>query len=120
MSRKERRKHPRFDSVNAVSYVCFNQNEEAVQEGKGRTWNVGQGGILLETQVPIDHEHVVSLAISGKDSVIDVKGEPVHSRTMEDGKVESGIQFIDLDEPTLQVIREFIKSVREQNTASGG
>jgi len=111
----ERRKHPRFESFNLLSYVCLDENNRALDQGMGRTLNVSKGGILLETYNPIDPEHTMVLTIGLKDNMVDIKGKMIHSGTDEDGKVKSGIQFIEMDEAILLTLEEYITEFEKQN-----
>ncbi|MBW1910722.1 MAG: PilZ domain-containing protein [Deltaproteobacteria bacterium] len=87
----ERRKHPRFESFNLLSYVCLDENNHALDQGMGRTLNVSEGGILLETPNPIDPKHTLVLTIG-------------------DGKVRTGIQFIEMNEATLGTLKRYVKA----------
>lgn len=114
----ERRKHPRIESLNLLSYFCLDENNLALDQGMGRTLNVSKGGILLETYNPIDPEHTMVLTIGLKDNMVDIKGKVVHSRTDEDGKVKSGIQFIEMDKETLVTLEAYITEFDKQNDGS--
>ena len=105
---KERRKHPRFESFNLLSYVCLDENNHALDQGMGRTLNVSEGGILLETPNPIDPKHTLVLTIGLKDDMVDIKGKVAHSKTGEDGKVRTGIQFIEMNEATFGTLKRYI------------
>ena len=111
----ERRKHPRFESLNLLSYVCLDENNRALDQGMGRTLNVSKGGILLETYNPIDPEHAMVLTIGLKDNMVDIKGRLVYSRTDEDGKIKSGVQFIEMDKETLLTLEAYITEFEKQN-----
>jgi len=111
----ERRKHPRFESLNLLSYVCLDENNRALDQGMGRTLNVSKGGILLETYNPIDPEHAMVLTIGLKDNMVDIKGRLVYSRTDEDGKFESGIKFTEMDKETQLTLEEYITEFGKQN-----
>lgn len=80
----------------------------------GRTRNINQGGILLETHAPIDPHHFVYLAIHLEDQHIHVKGRIVHQIRRYGGKYESGIQFVEPDEMSLSVLTEFIAAFNRQ------
>jgi c-di-GMP-binding flagellar brake protein YcgR len=111
----ERRKHPRFESLNLLSYICLDEKNRASDQGMGRTLNVSKGGILLETYNPIDAEHGLVLTIGLKDTVVDVKGKMVYSKKDENGKVRSGIQFIEMDKETLMTLEAYIAEFERQN-----
>ncbi len=114
----ERRKHPRFESLNLLSYVCLDGNNRAVDQGMGRTLNVSKGGILLETYNPVDSEHTMVLTIGLKDNMVDIKGKIIHFGTDEDGKVKSGTQFIEMDKKTLLTLEAYVAEFEKQNDGS--
>ena len=112
----ERRKHSRVDSLNLLSYVCRDDQGRVVTQGMGRTLNVNESGILLETHTRVDPECPLSLAIGLKDDLVDVEGKVIHSRERRDGKFETGIAFVDLEPDTLLVLKQFIEAF----SAAGG
>ena len=108
MPKKERRKHTRVNSINLVSYTCMDENREPVTQGMGRTLNVNEEGIQLETHAPIDQRHILSLSIGVKDDLIDIQGKVVYSIEGEDGKFKSGIRLMEMDESSLRILRDYI------------
>lgn len=108
MPGKERREHSRTSSLNLLSYLCINENQEVVSQGAGRTLNVTEDGILMETHVPIDPRHTVSLVIAMEDDLIDVKGKVVYTRTAKGGRFRTGVQFMETDEVALRILKKFI------------
>ena len=80
----------------------------------GRTLDVSEGGILLETHAPIDLQHTISLTIGLEDDLTDITGKVVYCRAGEPGKFESGIEFQEKDEAELRNLKEYIKAFREQ------
>ena len=97
MTSENKRKHERIQSLN-LSYICLDENANIIKQGMGRTLNISESGILLETHFPIEPEHVVQLTISLEEDLLDLKGKPAHVRSCDDGKYEVGIQFIELDQ----------------------
>jgi c-di-GMP-binding flagellar brake protein YcgR len=110
----EKRIVPRIESSNLLSYVCLDENNHEMMQGMGRTLNVSEGGILLETHVPIDPHHIVSLTIALENDLMDLKGKIAYSRKREDGKFESGIEFMEMDEEKRRFIRQYILIFRGQ------
>ncbi len=108
MVQEERRKKPRVNSLNLLSYLCMDENDEVVMQGVGRTLTVSQGGILLETHAPIDPGHAVSLVIAIENDLVDVKGKVVYSSTGKEGRFNTGIQFVEPDETILKILKESI------------
>ncbi len=114
MTTDEKRIDPRIESSNLLSYICLDENNHEMMQGMGRTLNVSEGGILLETHVPIDPHHIVSMTMALEDDLMDFKGKISYSRKREDGKFESGIEFIEMDEEKKRFYRQYILIFRGQ------
>jgi hypothetical protein len=114
MATQEKRKHARINSLN-LSYVCLDENNQIIKQGMGRTLNVSESGILLETHFPIDKTHIVSLTLGLGEDLIDIKGRPVHTRTNKGGKYEVGIQFIKSDKKASRTLKKFINAFGGQS-----
>ena len=111
---EERRQHPRIDTLNLISYNCIDETDQIVAQGMGRTLNVSEGGILLETHVPIDPKYTVALAIGLEDDLINIKGKVVFAMAGDEERFDAGIEFIEIDETALEVLKKYIKAFREQ------
>ena len=109
MKKEDNRKHRRISSLH-LSYVCLDEDRNTVKQGMGRTLNLSESGILLETHFPVAAEHTVILSIGLEDRVVDLKGRPVHVRSTDKGVYEVGIEFIDPDEKTLKAVKQFLSS----------
>jgi len=116
MGVEEKRRHPRIDSLNLVSFVCLDEENREVQQGMGRTLNVSESGILLETYAPIELQHIVSLQIGLEDDYVDIKGKAVHFSPCEGGKFESGIQFLETNEEEFLMLKKYIKAFDESTS----
>lgn len=105
----ERRRHCRVDAINLLNFSCFDAADRMVEQGMGRTLNVSESGILLETAVPMDLDAVVYVTVAFDDELVDVKGRVVRCKESADKSFEMGITFIDIDEKRLHFIKEYIK-----------
>ncbi len=117
MTSENKRKHERIQSLN-LSYICIDEDENIVKQGMGRTLNISETGILLETHFPIEPNHVVQLTISLEEDLLDIKGKPVHVRPRDQGKYEIGIQFVELDPSASQIIKKFVNQGGVSKTSS--
>ena len=115
MATQEKRKHARIDSLN-LSYFCLDENNQIVKQGMGRTLNVSESGILLETHYPIDEKNTIMLTLGLEEDLIEISGRPVHSRTNDDQKYEVGIEFIQIDKKTRTVLKQFIAAFQTKGT----
>ena len=105
-----KRNHARIESLNLISYVCIDEDNNLVTQGMGRTLNVSEGGILLDTHVMIDSHYTLSLKIGFEDELVDIKGKVVYSKTGVEGNFETGIQFFEIDENALKILKKYIKA----------
>ena len=107
MNSENKRKHERVRSLN-LSYICIDEDRNIVKQGMGRTLNISESGILLETHFPIESNHTVQLTMGLEDDLLDLNGKLVHIQSMEEGKFQIGIQFIDLDEKAESILKNYI------------
>jgi hypothetical protein len=113
MTIADRRRFPRIRSLNLLSYVCLDEDDNPVQQGMGRTLDVSEGGILMETHTAIDTRYILFLSLGLGDSVADIKGRVVYSRKNQIGRVESGIEFEEETELQRQVVRKYLSAFKE-------
>ena len=113
MTIQEKRKHARISSLN-LSYVCLDENNQVIKQGMGRSLNVSESGILLETHFPIDDQHIVRMTLGLEEDLIDVKGRPVHTRMNDAGKYEVGLEFVKSDAKTRKALKKFIDTYQEK------
>ena len=118
MTNDSQRKHPRYKSLNLLSYVCIDENRDVVRQGMGRTLDISEAGILLETHAPIPLQHTISLTIGLEDDVTEIDGRAVYCRPGASGKYESGIAFYGNNEAGLRTLKKYIKAFAEQKGKS--
>ena len=108
----EKRKHMRVNALN-LSHVAVDDREDAVKQAIGRTLNVSETGILLETHFPIESDQNVELTLGFEEELVNLKGKVIHLLNGETGKFEMGIQFTDVNDEGITVIKEFIEKFRK-------
>jgi hypothetical protein len=107
MTSEDKRKHQRIPSLN-LSYICLDKNNNIVKEGMGRTLNISESGILLETQFAIELEYLVIMTIALQEDLLEIKGKPIHTKSNKSGKFEVGIEFLEPDQDSIQLLKNFI------------
>ena len=107
MTSENKRKHERIQSLN-LSYLCLDEDNNIVKQGMGRTLNISESGILLETHFPIEPNHTIRLTISLEENLLDITGKPVHVQSIDGGKYQIGIQFVDLDANATDMLQNYI------------
>ncbi len=93
MATKENRKHVRVDSVNLLNFEYFGENQEKESQGMGRTLNLSEAGLLLETNSLLAEDLELSLNIGLKEEILSVNGKVIYSEAGDTGMFKCGIHF---------------------------
>ena len=104
----EKRKHQRISSLNLLSYVCLDEDGNHHEQGMGRTLDISQGGILMETHVRIESKYILLMAVGFEDELADIKSEVVYCREGAPGMFESGVRYLETGEKVNQIIEELV------------
>ncbi len=113
MVSKDKRKHFRVNSLN-LSYVFVDGNNDEGKQTIGRTLNVSESGILLETHIPVNLNDNLLLTIGLKEDLVNIKGKVVHSAKDEHGKYEVGVKFTAKDDAATEILGKYIKAFKDQ------
>lgn len=109
MTSVNKRRHIRIDSLN-LSHISVSEEDEVVHQGMGRTLNMSESGILLETKFRIPAGDTLTISIGLEDDLMELEGQVVFSKETGPGMHETGIEFIDTDETVLLMLRAFLKT----------
>jgi len=107
----KKRGSQRFDSLNLISYECMDENNNIVHQGIGRTINLSETGILLETQGLIELNTNILMSAGLQDDMIEIMGKVVHCKEAAPTKFEIGIQFLEKDQTANRIIKEYIRKI---------
>ena len=118
MTNEEKRKHSRIDSLNLLNYLFSDESGGGTTQGMGRTLNVSESGILLETYAPIDVNSIISLTIGFEEDVVDIKGRIIYTKENDRKMNESGIEFFDIDNASRAILKKYIAAfnAKQQNS----
>ena len=108
MPSSEMRKKQRIGSHNLVSYVCLDESNHEIKQGLGRTLNISEGGTLLETHSHIETGCIVSLTIGLEEDLMDFRAKITHCKERDDGRFESGIEFLAMNAEEMQFLKQYI------------
>jgi c-di-GMP-binding flagellar brake protein YcgR len=106
----ERRKHPRVEINNLISYICIDDSGNQTKEGRGRAINISQGGILIETHDSFEWMDILILAINIEDESVSIKGKVIYCNADDFGKFRTGIQFLETKEKILSFVIKLLKT----------
>ena len=110
MSFIEKRKHPRVDITNLISYRCLDGSGNLKQEGRGKSINISQGGILIEAHDPFEWQDVLLLSIDIEDESVTIKGKVVYCNASNFGKYRTGIQFLETNKKIVAFVEGLLKT----------
>jgi c-di-GMP-binding flagellar brake protein YcgR len=110
---KERRKHPRIEINNLISYVCKDDSGNKIKEGRGTALNISQGGILIEIKDSFEWQDTLQLAIEIEDELLSIKGKVIYCNADDFGKFRTGIQFLETNEKILSFVINLLKTYSE-------
>ena len=106
----EKRKHPRVDINNLVSYRCMDDMGNMTKEGRGKSVNISQGGILIETHDPFEWQDILLLFIDIEDELVSIKGKVIYCNAANFGKFRTGIQFLETNEKIISFVEGLLKT----------
>ena len=115
MTKDDKRLHTRIDALNLIAYECTDESGQAVLHGMGRTLNISEGGILLETHVQIEQQYDALLIIGLENDLINIKGKVVSSKPGKADKFESGIKFLEISAAEFAILKVYIKAFQDSN-----
>ncbi|PIE67676.1 MAG: hypothetical protein CSA23_02560 [Deltaproteobacteria bacterium] len=104
----EKRKHSRVDSIYLLNYVHLDENDKKILQGMGRTMNVSESGIMLETHVSFNENDTVDVVVGLKEDMVTIRGKVIFTRVSETGRYQSGIQFLAIEKASLTTLRRYI------------
>jgi hypothetical protein len=112
MTDEERRKYKRKDTLNLLDFVVLDKDGRQIDQAMGRTLNVSESGILLETTIPLASEQIIVLTIGIEENLVDLQGQVVYAKPV-DNLFQCGINFVKIDEPGLVILREYLTALQE-------
>lgn len=116
MINEEKRKFARIDSLHLLNYVFSGDDEDGKTQGMGRTLNVSEAGIMLETHTPIAVESYIYLTIGFEEDMVDIKGRVIYTKENESKMNESGIEFLDMDQTCRKILKKYIAAFNAKKT----
>ena len=108
----EKRKHPRIETANDIYYILLDNKGEKIEEGRGKTRDLSQSGVLLETQKPLNGPSIILMTLDLEGNEVQVKGRVAHTRESESpaGYYLTGIRFEGSRKEHINAIVAFVKN----------
>jgi hypothetical protein len=100
----------RLDSLNLLEYVLLNEKGEITTRAMGRTLNISEKGMLLETHIAFEPGRILLITIGLEEDLVDVKGQVKHSEMCEDNYFSAGIEFLEIDGEGSRVLHSYLEA----------
>jgi Tfp pilus assembly protein PilZ len=121
MQELKRRKFERSRSLNLVDYVLVGEDGSHLSRGMGRTRNVSEGGLLLETHHPLKNGQVILITLGLKNDMVQLMGEVMHqqppSSFSEETRHCAGVKFTAVNEEGMKTLRKYIQALETSEPA---
>ena len=112
-----RRKFERSSTLNLVDYVILGEDGRHLSRGMGRTRNVSEGGLLLETHRPLTEGQVVLITLGLKDDTVQLRGRVMHQEApaspSEETRYCAGIKFTAVNKQGIEVLKRYILALKK-------
>ncbi len=114
MDDNDKRRHIRVESTNLLNFVCRGEDGEPYHQGMGRTLNVSEDGILLETYKPLDPQTSISITIGIEDELVDIEGEVIFLNESTKDIYVAGIRFSQINDKKQMILLKFIEEFKNK------
>lgn len=107
----EKRRHPRINTSKNVSYILFDEDDNKLEQGVGRTLNLSQNGALLETDKALYGAFIMLITIDLDGQKIQLRGRVANTRkSSTEGCYLTGIEFTGALEEQRSALVAFVKA----------
>ena len=102
---REKRSSRRIRSLNLTSYTPRKGEEQQYIVSIGRTLDVSEGGVKVETHRRLADGTELEMDIAIEDRIITAKGEVVHTEELKNGLFGTGIRFSAISDEDRESLR---------------
>ena len=118
MQHLSRRRSERSNTLSLVEYVILGGDGVYLSRGMGRTRNVSEGGLLLETHRPLTEGQTVLITLGLKDDTLEVRGRVTHQESPSPfsagARYCAGIRFTAMNKKGIGVLKRYILAAKDQ------
>ncbi|NNF99169.1 MAG: cyclic nucleotide-binding domain-containing protein [Desulfobacteraceae bacterium] len=116
MENIEKRKYHRVNTTKAINYICLDENEHQVCQGMGKTLNVSESGILIETPAALTTNQELSIHLGMEDNQVQFRGKVVYSRSdRRNFQYLCGIRLNKAGKRSYSLYKSFLNKLRKKS-----
>jgi Tfp pilus assembly protein PilZ len=117
MAQAQRRKWDRKETLNLVDYVILGEDGVFLRRGMGRTRNVSEGGLFLETHRPLKEGEEVLITLGLKDDMVRLRGRVVRqARPTDEYRHCAGVKFTHIHKDDKETLKSYIGALNPSAT----
>lgn len=105
----ERRRFIRPKALNLLDYLVVDTKGKHGEYAMGRTLNVSNGGILMETHIPLPAGQQVMITLGLEEDLVDIMGRIVYTTCSSDMH-QNGIEFFHMSETDRKILARYIEA----------
>ncbi len=109
----EKRQFIRLDSLHLLDYLIIDQEGRQTTYSMGRTLDVSNNGLKLETTQPISPKDTLLITIGLEDDLIDLVGEAKYCKEKAN-RYTTGIEFSDISDEGRRIFEKYTEAFKEQ------
>lgn len=115
MAEANKRRHVRIRSLN-LSHVFATDDGDTAMQGMGRTLNLSESGMLLETTFDVPMGEPLTFTLGLEDELLELSGYAVYSKPVGAGRYETGIEFTNIEADVYPKLKWFILALSGKGT----
>lgn len=109
MEKIERRKHPRVEVFDPISYLCIDSKGNLSDQNIAVALNVSQNGIQIESFLEIHSEYVMLRFADLDKRTIEIRGKIIYCTKNESGIFKIGIKLEGTQDENVEFVKKLIK-----------
>jgi hypothetical protein len=118
MGKKERRKYPRVQIMDPISYFSVDSKSGISVQNVAVARNVSKVGIQIESFLKVNSKYLSLMFFDLDKHQIELKGEVIYCKRNESGQFNIGINFVGTPDENLQFVKALVKSYHYQKDKS--
>lgn len=111
MKSTEHRHFIRKNALHLLDYLVIDQHGIQTTYSMGRTLDVSENGLKLETTQPISKGDTLLITVGVEDDLVDLRGEVVHTEIL-DSQYITGLEFQDISIEGRRIFKKYAEAFR--------
>jgi hypothetical protein len=114
MTSAEHRKFIRKNALHLLDYLVIDKNGLQTTYSMGRTLDVSENGLKLETTQPISKDDTLLITVDLDDELVELRGEVVYTEDLDQRHI-TGIEFQDISAIGKKIFKKYTEAFQSMN-----